>query len=409
MPKDKNIIDPLDASLDAVAKAVVTPVSSTSRVPAPKETGAVIVPPNRRKRRAMATTICLFNHKGGVSKTTTSFNLGWVLAELKKKVLIVDLDSQCNLTGLVLGFDAIDEESMEGFYASRSNLTMKPIVEALINGLSPQSFMEQDQGNLHKTKHDNLFLLPGHLDTADLDSQISVSLKIASGVPATRNIPGNLPRILQLIANKYNIDYVIYDLSPNVGGLNEVMLMSSDYFIVPTSPDYFCLQAIGSLNKNIYKWYNEIKQFKQAQGFEDGNYPIGNNPVFLGEIQQRYRPRNEKPATSFANWITQIRESINDTLVPTLSTIGCVIDKNKWDEVFKDSGLSRYDLAQIPDFNSLIAISQHLSKPIFTLSDAEIKDVGKVFGHAEVIMESSRNNFAKIFNSLGERILELTS
>jgi chromosome partitioning protein len=40
----------------------------------------------------MTKTICLFNHKGGVSKTTTTFNLGWALARLGKKVLLVDLD-----------------------------------------------------------------------------------------------------------------------------------------------------------------------------------------------------------------------------------------------------------------------------------------------------------------------------
>ena len=72
----------------------------------------------------MSKSICLFNHKGGVSKTTTTFNLGWSLAALEKKVLIVDLDSQCNLTGLVLGFDAAAEENMERFYASRDNLCL---------------------------------------------------------------------------------------------------------------------------------------------------------------------------------------------------------------------------------------------------------------------------------------------
>lgn len=48
-------------------------------------------------------SIAFFNHKGGVSKTTTTFNLGWMLATLGKKVVMVDLDAQCNLTGLVLG------------------------------------------------------------------------------------------------------------------------------------------------------------------------------------------------------------------------------------------------------------------------------------------------------------------
>ena len=67
-------------------------------------------------------TICLFNHKGGVSKTTTAFNLGWSLANLDKKVLLVDLDSQCNLTGLVLGFNAIDDDNMASFYNNKNNL-----------------------------------------------------------------------------------------------------------------------------------------------------------------------------------------------------------------------------------------------------------------------------------------------
>lgn len=69
----------------------------------------------------MAKTLCLFNHKGGVSKTTTTFNLGWVLADMGKKVLIVDLDSQCNLTGLVMGYNAIDDDHMAGFYESRAD------------------------------------------------------------------------------------------------------------------------------------------------------------------------------------------------------------------------------------------------------------------------------------------------
>jgi cellulose biosynthesis protein BcsQ len=46
--------------------------------------------------------ISLFNHKGGVSKTTTAFNLGWAMADRGKRVLIVDADPQCNLTGTVL-------------------------------------------------------------------------------------------------------------------------------------------------------------------------------------------------------------------------------------------------------------------------------------------------------------------
>ncbi len=276
----------------------------------------------------MTKSVCLFNHKGGVSKTTTAFNLGWSLAILGKKVLMVDLDSQCNLTGLVLGYMAVEDENMNVFYSSRENLTMKPIVEALINGNTPEAYINNEKGKLLVTTNENLFLLAGHLDIADLDSQISLSLKIASGVPATKNIPGNLPKILQDIARRENIDYLIYDLSPNVGGLNEVILMSSDYFIVPTSPDYFCLQAISSLEKNIRKWHTEITRFKSDNKFDNRTFPIRNQPMFLGAIQQRYRPRNEKPAKSFQKWIDIIREAVNKKLVPSLEQINCVISKS---------------------------------------------------------------------------------
>ncbi|EBF6500833.1 ParA family protein, partial [Salmonella enterica subsp. enterica serovar Typhimurium] len=92
-------------------------------------------------------SICFFNHKGGVSKTTTTFNLGWSIASKGKKVLMVDLDSQCNLSGMVLGFEKMDE-GLENFYESRENLTMGPIVDYLINGGQPETYLSQDKGKL---------------------------------------------------------------------------------------------------------------------------------------------------------------------------------------------------------------------------------------------------------------------
>ena len=68
----------------------------------------------------MANIISLFNHKGGVSKTTTAFNLGWMLARKDQRVIIVDCDPQCNLTGMVLGFEHLQSvDSIEGWKEQR--------------------------------------------------------------------------------------------------------------------------------------------------------------------------------------------------------------------------------------------------------------------------------------------------
>lgn len=72
---------------------------------------------------------------------------------------MVDLDSQCNLSGMVLGFEKMDE-GLENFYESRENLTMGPIVDYLINGGQPETYLSQDKGKLTPTLNENLFCYP---------------------------------------------------------------------------------------------------------------------------------------------------------------------------------------------------------------------------------------------------------
>lgn len=359
----------------------------------------------------MVKAISLFNHKGGVSKTTTTFNLGWALADAGYKVLLVDLDSQCNLTGLILGFASMDS-GLDMFYESRSNLTLKTVVNQLIDGITVDSILNSETGHLFQTQHENLFLLPGSLNVSDMDSQISIALKIAVGIPATRNLPGALPKFIRTLAEREGFDYVIFDMSPNVGGLNEVMLMASDYFIVPTSPDFFCWQAISSLTEHISNWHQEIEVFKKVVTSRSAS-ALTNKPQFLGTIQQRYRIRKQEPAKSFEKWINQIRAAVDNKLLPKLVEIGCVVDKSRMQSVLNahpdrnDVILEAYDLSHISDFNSLIAISQRLSKPVFALTDQDLSNA-RQFGFALETMKESRDSFRAQFNRLAEVVALMT-
>lgn len=354
----------------------------------------------------MAKVIGLFNHKGGVSKTTTAFNLGWALANLNKKVLLVDLDSQCNLTGLILGYDGLSG-GLDLFYDSRDNLTLKSVVEKIIDG-EAETILTSETGHVYQTQNQNLFLLPGSLNISNLDSQISIALKIAQGVPATKNLPGALPKFIKTLANESSFDYVILDMSPNVGGLNEVMLMSSDYFIIPTTPDFFCWQAVSSLTEYVTRWHGEIKSFKESSSARTLSY-LTNTPLFLGTIQQRYRIRKQEPAKSFEKWITAIRKSVDASLVPCLDKLGCIKNRAEVQQAIDDLklNLTAYDLAHISDFNSLIAISQGLGKPVFALSDEDLINA-KQFGWALNTMKENRDSFNEQFKTLARLIVTLT-
>src|SRR5207248_1641875 len=94
--------------------------------------------------------------------------------------------------------------------------------------------------NITATTHENLFLLAGNIDLAENETQIAVALSTSAAIPALQNIPGSLCALLRLTADEHALDAIIVDMSPSVGALNECLLMGSDYFIVPTSPDYYC-------------------------------------------------------------------------------------------------------------------------------------------------------------------------
>ena len=342
----------------------------------------------------MTILISLFNHKGGVSKTTTTFHLGWALADAGKKVLIVDGDPQCNLTGTVLGFEG--NSDFEDFYNTHLYSNLNTCLEPTFKGL--QKLLQPAE--IIPTQKQGLFLLAGHIDLAENEAQLAVALTTGAAIPALRNLPGSVTHLIQLTAAANEIDVVLIDMSPSVGALNECFLMGSDYFIVPTFPDYYCDQAIRSLARVIPKWNIAVASFRNPAL----TYPFRpTSPKFLGIISQRFRPRSGSPAASFQRWIDQIKVTVNKHLVPVLSAIGMTISEADFNA--SDPADTPYNLANIADFNTLIAQSQQHNTPVFALSDAQIERQGIVLE----TMKANRENFRETFNQLANTVLKLTA
>ena len=126
-------------------------------------------------------------------------------------------------------------------------------------------------------------------------------------------------------------------------------------------------------------------------------FPI-NPPKFIGSISQKYRPKNGSPVKSFQRWIDIIQKEIVSSLVPSLARINMAIDK----DIITTEGA--FNLANIADFNSLIAQSQQYNVPVFNLSDNQIEQAGVVLD----TMRRSRDNFKTSFTALATLIHELT-
>ena len=358
--------------------------------------------------------ISLFNHKGGVSKTTTTFNLGWTLANLGIKTLIVDTDPQCNLTAYVLGLQ--DRQSVEDFYNKKENEDIYSGLKLIIDGTNPQIKPVKPCDTLNN----NLKLVAGNLDMSDLDIQISIGL-LSSGLTAyAKQFVGSLNAVIRKTAETNKCELVLIDMSPSSGAMNRSILMSSDYFLIPTSPDFFSYQAIQSLGKMFLNWNDLFEIFRDPKA---PNPLPENPPKMLGVISQKYRPYtpNKKEiveyipvlgenirekrikgiAKAYEAWINKIQKASDEVLAEKLKSKNMVIDRNSFTSHIKDE--HPYNLISIGDFNSLIAISQEKQKPIFSLTKEEIGQSGRSLSE----MQENQKIFKKSFEKLAKRVCNL--
>lgn len=333
----------------------------------------------------MAKQIAFFNHKGGVAKTTSAFHLGWKLAELGQTVLLVDCDPQCNLTGLVLDYDHSDEYKFEDKDTPRNIRDgLAPAFEARPIPLKPIAV--EAVANC-----DRLLIVPGHVGLAEYESQLSIAHELSGSLAALQNIPGAIRWVLDLTANSVGADFVLVDMSPSLGAVNQNLWATSDAFIIPMAPDYFSAMALRSLSRVLPKWHAWAQGAAQVDALRDAAYPWPvKDPKFLGAIVQNYRIRSRDgkaaaPTRAYEHWFDQLTQTKEETLIPALEAAGLLLDRDVYANCGADLGNF---FLEISDFNSLIAISQSLSKPVFTLTRDDIMNSGSVADNQVASAES---------------------
>ena len=167
-----------------------------------------------------ATVISVVNQKGGVGKTTTTINLGAALAELGRRVLLIDFDPQHSLS-VGLG---VSTRQLDG---------------SIYNLMMDESTHIEDF--LLKTSIPGMDMIPSHEDLAGAEGGLM-------NVIAREKV---LKRILEPVLADY--DVILIDCQPSLGLLTVNALTASDGVIVPLECEYFALRGVALLADIIGK------------------------------------------------------------------------------------------------------------------------------------------------------------
>lgn len=324
--------------------------------------------------------IAIFNNKGGVGKTTYLYHIANILADIGICTLMVDCDSQCNLTAY-----AIDDTEIKKSWSDRGNSiyrVIQPVVENTGDIRMRQSYFVRD----------NLYLIPGDIDLNMYEDRLGETWPSASIQPASIRVQIAIYRYIKFAAKKSKAQVVLIDLGPNLGALNRTVLGGCDYFITPLSPDLFSIKGTQNLgNKFVWwhdEWQNNLRKWKRAgSGIEAEDLPHG-TPKFLGYVTQQHNIRDTKSGMTkgWSIFGKQIDSAVRKNIVQQLSPLDQSVIKEE------------YMLGKIPNLHSLIPYSLNAHKPVYKCNGFD----GLTGEHI-----SKAKNSKALYNDIIDTIMEL--
>ncbi len=160
--------------------------------------------------------VAVANQKGGVGKTTTAVNLAAGLAQLGRRVLLVDLDPQANATTGV----GVEHRAVE-----------RSVYDCLVGGMDPMTVVR-------KTDYSNLDLLPSSIDLAGAE------LELVAAIARETKLRGVLDRVS-------GYDVVFIDCPPSLGLLTVNALTAANRILIPIQCEYYALEGLSQLLRNV--------------------------------------------------------------------------------------------------------------------------------------------------------------
>ena len=336
----------------------------------------------------MAKRLVLFNHKGGVSKTTTVYNVGWMLAEQGHRVLLVDADPQCNLSSLILGDD------FDAYYLDEAT-RLQNIKDGVAPAFGGKPTPIQPVLCRSPARQPRVHLLAGHATLSEYDASLTFA-QTSNALATLQNLPGAFHELIHRVEESNQIEYTIIDLNPGLSAINQNLFLNADFILIPTNPDPFSIMALQTLESIFPRW-SKWKVDNEAV-FQDSAYPLRPGlPKFAGTVIQRFNVRRGRAAAPYRDNITEIKAVTQNRLYPALRNAGLTLPDNDYPDMLRNNG---FCLEEIPDFGALLPRSHEASVPVFALRDDELGASGVVLDNTIIKRDQIHGQLATVAQTL---------
>lgn len=362
-------------------------------------------------------SISVFNNKGGVGKTTLTFHLAHALAELGHKVLLIDLDPQCNLTIYGMDEDRLaeiweEEDSfISDFKAARESISTKDF-ETLISKTRSIHFLlkpvEDGAADLDSlpppySVANNLDLIPGRLTMHLFEDAIARRWSdVYQGEPLAVRTVIRPREVAESYARQHGYEYVIMDTSPSLGTLNRVVISTTDGFLIPCMPDMFSLYGIRNIGNALGAWKKQFDTIYHLLSNEKRNLFPKNFVRLLG-----FTIYNAKKYTGATEW--DLAQAHYNFAMQIPDAIAGYIPEQVREHLPDDVWAHPIgETAIMHTHNTLPAMAQKYGRPIWRVPSAllEAEDRTTVLGN-RAIYEATREKYIGFATDLLNRLASL--
>ncbi len=305
------------------------------------------------------TPLAFFNNKGGVGKTTLVYHLAHMFVARGRRVLLVDLDPQSNLTAMCLSEERLEELWPAGEEHARTVLgAVRPIMRG-IGDLETPHVEELRPG---------LGLVPGDLGLSTFEDKLSDAwARALDKDEAAYRALSAFHRMCLRGAEAHGADLVLIDVGPNLGAINRAALLATAHVITPLAPDLFSMQGLRNLGPTLLDWRRSWQDRLQRSPDGGLELPEGRmNP--LGYLIMQTGMRLSRPVKAYQRWVRRMPVEYHENLLqaPGFDTPA--------EEDPHCLGVMRH-------YQSLMPLSQDARKPMFELRPAD----GAIGAHVQAV------------------------